>query len=342
MVAPEIGYKVYTKEESCSDLNCKTSGIDVNSGVNTTENRGIISAGRKSAKHKEKRGYSVRKDISKLICERERRGGGYMRKGREEHQGIGVSSWPFNGESMSPFPFKEGIKKTFGKRTKYKALSDFLSPVVGFLRKSVGRKWDDVYSELSESIPKNKWLNQHVWEHIDGMVETKTVLHDGKVCVLNHYSKQYEDLEDYQGWNKRDNYFYVHPINGYLYKVNTEGQRKRKLEAAEKQKVDVWNHLRAIRKTKESKFYAVKIEGIWYELEIKKKPAKVMKFYTNPDGSYKTDPKTGDLLSYWARPSYREEYLHGDVKHTPRTGDDEYIARKRTLSHSELKRYKLI
>jgi hypothetical protein len=308
-------------------------------------NHGIIWEGKSAEKLKGKREYRVRKDISKLICEKERHGSSRSyhleRHTKEQNQRLGYESWPFQGESASPYPFKEGMKKKFGKKFGFKQPSDFLSPIEGFLRKSIGRPWNDVYSELSKNLPRNKWLNQHVWQHIYMMVEKYAVMHNGKVCILNPFEREYEDIEDSSFWRSKRNHFYVHPQTGLLTLINAKKKENRLKAEQEKREQEYHNHVRELRKTKTSSFYAVKLENVWYEVEVKQKPAKVMKFHTNSDGSYKRDPK-GALLYYWERPRVREEYLHGDVKHIPPCNDEQYIAKKRTMNHSELKRYKLI
>lgn len=286
----------------------------------------------------------MRKDISKVICEKERSRSrdSYhdQRNTKEENPRLGFTAWPFQGESASPYPFKESMKKKFGNKYAYKSLNDFLAPIEGFLRKAVGRKWDDVYSELSKNIPKSKWLNQHVWTHIDGYVEKNTAWIDGRVCVSDERTREWVPIEKNHYWRRTS--YYVHPLTGIMLEIDRTKQRKEQALREKQAAYERWSQLRELRTTKTARFFAVKIKNVWYEVEVKEKPAKIMKFYKELDGSYKKDPKTGALLFYWERPYFREDCLHGDVKHRPPTGEDTYMASKRTLSHSELKRYKLI
>lgn len=288
----------------------------------------------------------MRKDISKVICERYRTRSSESyhieRNTKENNQRLGFESWPFDGESASPFPFKEGIKKKFGAKYAYKGLSDSLGAVRGFLRKSVGRKWDEVYSELSKNIPKTKFLNQHVWEHIMSDVEIHTAWTDGRVCVSDERKRKYVPIEEYYhwGWRKKPHY-YVHPISRLLLIVDHSALRKEEEKEAKRKEQDYWNHCREIRRTKTSVFYAVKIKNIWFEVEVRQRPPKVKVFYYEGDGNVHLDAQ-GKRMFYWDHPRVKEEYLGPDVKHTPHTNSQTYYALKRTMNHTELKRYKLI
>lgn len=279
------------------------------------------------------RELGLRKDISKVICERERHGSSrsyrYIRNERVDSQKIGFSVWPFEGESLSPHPFKEGMKKRFGKKFGYKSLSDFLSPIRGFLTSSVGRKWDDIYSDLSKNIPKSKFLNQHVWEHIFDYVEIHTAWIDGEVCVSDDIERKYVPLTGHYRWGwKRDHQFYVHPVSRILLKVDytkiREERKKRDKDFAR----DAWNHCRELRRTKTSVFHAVKMKSVWYEVEVRVRPPKEKRFYFNQDGT-KTLDSNGEPKFYWENPRVREEYLD-KPKHAPHTSSATYIALKRT------------
>lgn len=48
----------------------------------------------------------------------------------------------------------------------HKSFSDLLGPLRGYLRKQVGRHWDDVYSELSQTLDKRSLTGIHIWDHV--------------------------------------------------------------------------------------------------------------------------------------------------------------------------------
>ena len=52
-----------------------------------------------------------------------------------------------------------------------KVFTDVLGPLYRYLLKQVGRKWDAVYSEVAESLPKTSVQNIHVYTHLWQFVE---------------------------------------------------------------------------------------------------------------------------------------------------------------------------
>lgn len=89
-------------------------------------------------------------------------------------------------------PYRERICPVF-KRT---AFDDNLEPLTRFLQSNVGRKWDDVYSELSQKLDKSSVTGLHVFQHLWGFVD------------LHPLSPKRRWLT----WAK----FFVHPENGVL------------------------------------------------------------------------------------------------------------------------------
>src|SRR5215510_13817018 len=65
-----------------------------------------------------------------------------------------------------------------GSRSKYirsrevKYFSDLIGPLRRFLRKNVGRPWDQVYSEMKIHLDDRKVAGRHIFEHVGDMVET--------------------------------------------------------------------------------------------------------------------------------------------------------------------------
>jgi hypothetical protein len=84
----------------------------------------------------------MRKDLNKVLVERERirSSSGFKDvRGFKEEKPLGIHSWPFKGESGSPFPFKEGIKKPYIKKIWKKTFSENLNPLYGLSAKASGR-----------------------------------------------------------------------------------------------------------------------------------------------------------------------------------------------------------
>jgi hypothetical protein len=92
----------------------------------------------------------MRRDMSKVIVERARRGG-RVGKGRYKN---------FNLEDL---PIKEGMRhpRKYGKE-----LNENLAPLYRFVQSQVGRPWNKVYSEIREFINSNSTIQQHVLVHL--------------------------------------------------------------------------------------------------------------------------------------------------------------------------------
>lgn len=57
-----------------------------------------------------------------------------------------------------------------------KQFSDLLGPLRKYLRKQAGRHWDDVYSELSQTLDKRSLTGIHIWDHIRSEVDIHTYM----------------------------------------------------------------------------------------------------------------------------------------------------------------------
>ena len=107
----------------------------------------------------------MRRDMSRVLVERPRYHGGPRRRGRK----VDLELLPLR-EPMSP------------GRGGTKSLSDYLSPLRRLIERRVGRRWDDVYSEIRRHIRATSATQLHVLQHLERMVERRTVVLDGKVC----------------------------------------------------------------------------------------------------------------------------------------------------------------
>ncbi len=184
----------------------------------------------------------MRDDIAKVIVERPRAGGGTLdsvyrrevdwttlvQEGREEDS-----------------PSRESIRKKWG--FDHKEFRDFLAPIRGFLRKSVGRPWNDVWSEISSHLSLGSTTQRHVLGHVFDYVEIHTIEQpDGSVT-------------DSRGrpifaFRRRDSY-YVCPRTGILCEVPRPVSRRYRWRP----KVPVVRFHR--------------IHGIWYEIGFARPPA---------------------------------------------------------------------
>jgi hypothetical protein len=115
----------------------------------------------------------MRKDMSKLLTERPRRGSsdGYDKRRAE------LKSIPLDEDS----PFKES-NFVHKKNWSGKEFNVNFNPLKRFLKSNVGRLWNDVYSEISRTFDKRKTVNYRIFEHLHSMVVRTTFIGtDGKV-----------------------------------------------------------------------------------------------------------------------------------------------------------------
>ncbi|MDZ4761156.1 MAG: hypothetical protein SGJ21_08810 [Alphaproteobacteria bacterium] len=143
----------------------------------------------------------MRKDMSKVIVERPRTGGGPQRKGRT----VALDSDNDTG------PLRQRVVVRKPQRTKQ--LNENLAPLRRFLQSSVGRSWNKVHSELSDNIRPTSTVQQHVLDHVAEFVATNAFMQDGEVFVtLDRFGGEPTPVK--ASWAL----FYVHPKTGRLMK----------------------------------------------------------------------------------------------------------------------------
>lgn len=275
-----------------------------------------------------------RQDLNKVLVEHERIGSGmkhhYVRgQNRDGKQKIGAETWPFHGESGSPFPFKEGIKKPYGYDTKN--FSENLNPLYGFLRKSVGGNWNKIYSDLCKVFDKRKVINQHILIHLFQTVEVNTFMHGGKVCFTNTNAYRAQGIQTVE---KGHFDFYVHPVSHILL-ANKNKLSHRQVYAEQNKKAVAERNSNIVLLSKfnnqngNGARYALKINDIWYEISVIKKPAPIKCRRVKSDGEveyYTRYPEINDISIYGAK--YEPSEL---------TGNEFYVSRKVQLNTSRLK-----
>lgn len=133
-----------------------------------------------------------------------------------------------------------------------KWFTDVLGPLERFLRRSVGRPWNDVYSEMCAGLDKRKATGQHIFDHMEWMVETNCFIgSNGKVCHLRWGSEQVEVEK-----------LYVHPQTGLLCWAEPPNKRELKRQRLLAEEV-TW-----LENTSEIGFR--KHEGIWYRVQYRR------------------------------------------------------------------------
>lgn len=195
--------------------------------------------------------------FSKLLTEQERAGS----KNRSVKWGQRLKYDPDSEYEDQPSRASSARYKQemYGRVGGHKSLTDCLNPLKGFLRKSVGRKWDDVYSELCQSLDRRSVSGLHVFTHLWQYVEKNTLMVDGKV---HYYTSGYArggytaPIEE----SYRFEQFYIHPETGLLCESDRTNYRRLRYKG---------ENSPLVIKIEEGKRYQ-RIDGIWYYVEYGK------------------------------------------------------------------------
>lgn len=261
----------------------------------------------------------MRQDMSKVIVERPRRGGKYVRKGRDVRDPDVLTS-------------HEGMRMPYLRNYNNKELNENLAPLLRFLESRVGQNWDDVYSEICENIRITNAVQEHIRVHVMQYVETHTsVDHQGRIwinsvrpCLLD--DDQYTRL-------------YVDPTTKILrsnpnFRAWSRRCRERKIENAKE--------LQALSRSLPGGIELRKHNGVWYQVELKEIPAAQEVVSTKSDGTEYKYIRPGYAYDVILRQTLsRDMKGHvGDMKGNYH-GSYMYCASKRQLNHSELRRYEI-
>jgi hypothetical protein len=256
----------------------------------------------------------MRSDMAKVVTEAPRRGHGSpsaktaRRLNRDEIEAeVGDEA-----DGVAPLHVTRRATAATVKRVKAsrhgqygwnaKEFSDVLGPLRKYLRKQVGRPWDKVYSELSQTLDKRSLTGLHIWDHIKSEVNTHTRLApDGKTVYPKATRFSYADDYPVDG-------LYVHPTTGLLRYAPRRRYTGRPPAPVVVVKLDNLNELR-------------RIDGIWYDCEYRTVTEHV--------------PASWRSFVYRERETHHRYYIEGKDKTA------EVLVVKRQLSRAELKRHGL-
>jgi hypothetical protein len=164
--------------------------------------------------------------MKKLLCERPRRGSSNpsLKTGKRLNPNLDYDSLDYD---WGPSRLSIGRIRQFGYESKI--LSENFAPLYNFLYTSIGRDWNEVYSEIRENLSPNKAIDFHVLFHLDHMVEINVYIGaDGHV-----YDSVAHGGRTYQVRN-----LYVHPETGKLCVNKDEPKAPKKKDVNRL----VWHH----------------------------------------------------------------------------------------------------
>jgi hypothetical protein len=136
----------------------------------------------------------MREDMSRVIVERPRLGGGRSRKG--------------GAVAFDDLPKHEGIRRRHVLSGDYKMLNENLSPLRRYLERQVGRPWNKIYSEIALHLRVDNTVQQHVRDHLADFVAINPHRRSGRLFGLDGSKVCYDRL-----WLEP---FYVDPRDGLL------------------------------------------------------------------------------------------------------------------------------
>jgi hypothetical protein len=200
----------------------------------------------------------MRRDLNKLLCERERRGGARMSYRTVRRSKKSALDLDPEGSNAT----RQGMARPYGYESK--EFNENLNPLKGAIRKAVGRKWDRFYSDLCSVFDRRSVINQHIVQHLYDFIEKDVLVKDGKFYVRGKYGMTARPLSESSAE------FYVDPKTGII-RVNKrrityrQAQRKRAAaQAAEEAKVT--------RRIDEHTVLHL-IDDTWFVFELKPIPA---------------------------------------------------------------------
>lgn len=206
----------------------------------------------------------MREDFSKLLCEGHRHKSRY---GKTAKRLAKKATREYNNCVKGDYEdwfLPKTQAMSMGRGTK--SFGENLSPLIRFLRSAVGRKWDEVFSEIAKVCPNNGAVNAHIYQHLWGYVNKDAYERDGIIYIQGRFYAGERVLED----RGNDMTFYVN-ANGFLTRAPRRPKQGKKINPDIKI-VD--------------KRYFLRKENIWYEGIFKEipKPTYVIKEMVHFDG----------------------------------------------------------
>lgn len=152
----------------------------------------------------------MRKDMAKVVTER-------PRSGRRLKQPKGYKK---ETQNLEDSPKREKIRVKWRKGFSGKEFTDVLGPLVGYVNSIVGRKFDEVFSEISQVLKPNSTQGSHILDHLWQLLKTKVIKDGNKILNCDGtpiYSDRY--------WNIA----YVDPEDGIIKKFPKRKWKKEKV-----------------------------------------------------------------------------------------------------------------
>lgn len=205
----------------------------------------------------------MRPDMSKVIVERPRWGSsmGLARRFRR----IDMKRVALDEDDVEQMPGRVGHRRAARLTRRSKSLSENLNPLRRWLEKQVGRRWDDVWSELSANVRADNTVQQHVRDHVADFVAWRTFVRDGQVFAASRRWGSPCRVGDWRGPE-----LYVDPVTAVLCRARRRDAWKaeqRRREADRRATRDA--RMRVIDERRQLHLLA---DGNWWEVKLARVP----------------------------------------------------------------------
>jgi len=186
----------------------------------------------------------MRKDMAKVITECSRGGSSIS------YRDIRAK---YKNEDTENLPKRMGMRKPYGWERK--EFGENLNPLYRFIASCVGKKWDDVYSEICQHINKNNTSQNHILQHLYDVLEINTYVgEDGNIYCHADYGNKPDRADIQISYNRWRDKFYVCPKTNIIKKVKN----------IYPEKVETEDYYKLL----SEKNILLKDDGIWYLVEI--------------------------------------------------------------------------
>lgn len=84
-------------------------------------------------------------------------------------------------------PRRTSMKPSHHRYCDRKQLNEYLNPLARFLQKQVGKRWDDVYSEICKHNKRGSAVGEHIFQHLFDYVRAKPTASVNEWYYHNYY-----------------------------------------------------------------------------------------------------------------------------------------------------------
>jgi hypothetical protein len=157
----------------------------------------------------------MRADMKKVLTERERSG---------SHRCYGEVRAAETRHDYDDLPTHQGMRRPYRAWGTYKEFSDLLGPLRSFMRSCVGRRYDDVWSEICANVRADSMAGDHLREHAKRECDTNTTVIDGRVVSRSELAYFRSRSSGYEPWG-----LYVDPRDSLIYYNKPPSYRRKPL-----------------------------------------------------------------------------------------------------------------